>query len=65
MRETPPKTRTFLPRLETRERLSYAEEVGLNISEVINEALDSKKSVREVIQEMVKAKREALSVPVP
>ena len=52
-----------MPRPENRERLNFAEEVGLNVSEVINDALAQ--CAKKIIEQKVKAKREALSVPVP
>jgi post-segregation antitoxin (ccd killing protein) len=48
---------------ENQERLEFAEKVGLNVSEVLNEALT--KSLKATLEKMLKEKREALAVTVP
>ncbi len=59
--------RAFRPWPENQERLEYAEKLGLNLSELINEAL--KRELRDQIQRVVKQKadsfRKALDAPVP
>lgn len=57
------KNRTFRPTAENRERLAYAEQVGMNVSELINEALA--KSARQIIEAKTRKLREALNAPVP
>lgn len=55
--------RNFKPWDENKERLDYAESIGLNPADVINEAL--RRVGKKVVEEKAKALREALSVPVP
>jgi hypothetical protein len=45
------------------ERLDLADRLGINVSDVINEALD--KQAKKIIEEKTKSLREALSVPIP
>lgn len=55
--------RTFRPWQENQERLAFAERVGLNVSEVINEVL--KGNLKRHLEAKLKQVREAASVPVP
>lgn len=55
--------RSFRPTPENQERLEFAERLDLNVSELINEALQ--RSAKEIIEKKAKKLREALSVPVP
>jgi len=48
---------------ENQERLEFAEKVGLNVSEVINEALT--KSLKVTLEAKLKKMREQLAVSVP
>lgn len=57
------KNRTFRPWPENQERLEIADKLGLNVSELINEALE--RSAKKLIEEKTKKLREALSVPIP
>lgn len=59
----PLKTRTFRPSPENQERLNIAEQLGLNVSELINEALE--RAAKKIIEDKSKRLREALSVPIP
>lgn len=62
MRQGQP-TRTFVPWPENRERLEIASKLGLNVSELINEALEA--SAKKIIEAKTRKLREALSVPIP
>lgn len=55
--------RTFRAWPENQERLEFADKVGLNVSEVINEVLA--KSLKVTLEKMLKEKREQLAAPVP
>jgi post-segregation antitoxin (ccd killing protein) len=57
------KTRTFRPNAQNQERLKIADNLGLNVSELINEALD--KCAKKLIEDKTRKLREALSVPIP
>lgn len=57
------KHRTFRPWPKNQERLELADKLGINVSELINEALD--KAGRKIIEEKTSKLREALSVPIP
>lgn len=57
------KPRTFKPWKENQERLEFAEKIGLNISELINELL--KDHLKPRLEKKVKAVREAVAAPVP
>jgi post-segregation antitoxin (ccd killing protein) len=57
------KNRTFRPTPKNQERLELADKLGLNVSELINEALE--KAAKQIIEAKTKKLREALSVPVP
>ena len=57
------KGRTFRPWPENQERLDLADKLGINVSELINEALE--KAAKPIIEAKAKKLREALSVPVP
>lgn len=59
----PLKTMGFKPWPANQERLEIAKKLGLNVSELINEALE--RSAKKLIEEKTKALREALSVPIP
>lgn len=59
----PLRPRTFKQWPENQERLEVADEMGINVSEVINEALA--RVGREIIEAKRKKLREALSVPIP
>ncbi len=59
----PLRTRTFKPWPQNQERLELADKLGINVSELINEALD--KSAKQLIETKVKKLREALSTPIP
>lgn len=60
-------TRGFRPKGKTRERLEYAEKLGLNISELVNNILED--HLRDYLSKEIKdrqaALREALNAPVP
>ncbi|MCW5554464.1 MAG: hypothetical protein KIS67_20190 [Verrucomicrobiae bacterium] len=55
--------RTFRPWPENQERLEFAEKVGLNVSEVINEVLQ--KHLKKDLEAKTRQLREVLSAPVP
>lgn len=55
--------RSFRPTPENQERLELADKLGMNVSELINEALE--KAAKQIIEAKAKKLREALSVPVP
>lgn len=55
--------RNFKPWPKNQERLEIADRLGLNVSELINEALE--RVAKKIIEEKTKAVREALSVPIP
>jgi hypothetical protein len=57
------KPRSFKPWPENRERLEFAEKVGLNVSEIINEILLDNLKPR--LEKKVKQIREAVAAPVP
>ena len=57
------KNRTFRPWPENQERLVFAEQLDLNVSEVINEVLQ--KHLKTHLEAKTKKLREALSVPIP
>jgi len=57
------KQRSFRPWPENQERLEIADKLGLNVSELINEALE--RTAKKLIEEKTKQLREALSVPIP
>jgi hypothetical protein len=57
------KNRTFRPWPENQERLVFAEQLDLNVSEVINEVLQ--KHLKTHLETKTKRLREALSVPIP
>lgn len=57
------KSRTFRPWPQNQERLEIADRLGINVSELINEALE--RAARKIIEEKTKRLREALSVPIP
>jgi len=56
-------TRSFKPSKENQERLELAKRLGINVSELINEALA--KVGKQIIESKAKKLREALSVPIP
>ena len=55
--------RNFKPWPKNQERLDLADKLGLNVSEVINEALE--RVAKKIIEEKTRTLREALSVPIP
>jgi len=55
--------RSFVPWPENQERLEFADNIGLNVSELINEVLE--KSLKATMETKAKKLREALSVPIP
>ena len=55
--------RNFRPWPKNQERLDLADKLGINVSELINEALE--KTAKKIIEERTKTLREALSVPIP
>jgi len=55
--------RNFKPWDDNQERLVYAEKIGVNPGDVINESL--RRVARKVIEDKAKQLREALSVPIP
>lgn len=55
--------RSFRPTEPNQERLELADKLGINVSELINEALE--KSAKKIIETKVSKLREALSVPIP
>lgn len=59
----PLKTTAFKPWAENQERLEIAKKMGINVSDVINEALEQ--CAKQIIEGKAKQLREALSVPVP
>ena len=58
-----PTPRTFKAWPENQERLAFADKLGLNVSEVINEVLE--KHLKVHLETKTKKLREALSVPIP
>ena len=63
----PNKTRGFRPWEETGRRLDYAEQLGANVSELINEVLQNhlKPYVEKVVSERAKQIRKTLETSVP
>ena len=57
------KPRSFRPSAKNQERLEFAEKLEINVTDVINEALE--KYGRTIIEGKVKKLREALNVPIP
>lgn len=55
--------RNFKPWTENQERLAFAEQVGLNVSEVINEVL--RDHLKKHLEAKTRQLREALNAPVP
>jgi G3E family GTPase len=55
--------RNFKPWPENQERLNFAERIGLNPTELINETL--REHLKTVLEAKAKKIREALSVPIP
>ncbi len=55
--------RNFRPWPENQERLEFAEKIGLNVSELINEIL--KDQLKPRLEKKAKQIREAVSAPVP
>ena len=55
--------RNFRPIPENQKRLEYAEQIGLNVSELINEVL--KKYLKPTLDSKVSEVRRQLSTPVP
>lgn len=53
----------FRARPENQERLEFAEKIGINVSELINELL--KDYLKPRLEKKVKAVREAVAAPVP
>lgn len=53
----------FRAKPENQERLEFAEKLGLNVSELINEIL--KDTLKPRLEKKVKAVREAAAAPVP
>ena len=58
-----PYGRTFRPWPENQERLEFAEKIGVNVSELINELL--KDHLKPRLEKKAKAVREAVAAPVP
>lgn len=56
-----PYGRTFRPWPENQERLEFAEKVGLNVSEIINEIL--RDSLKARLEKKVKQIRETVAAP--
>jgi hypothetical protein len=63
MSEKTMRSRTFRAWPENQERLEFAERVGVNVSELINEIL--RDNLRPRLERKVKAIREAVAAPVP
>ena len=57
------KSRTFRPTPKNQERLEFADRIGLNVSELINEVLET--HFRAHMETKASSIREALSVPIP
>jgi hypothetical protein len=57
------KSRTFRPTPENQERLEFADRIGLNVSELINEVLET--HFKTHMETKARTIREALSVPIP
>jgi hypothetical protein len=57
------KNRTFRPWPKNQERLVLADKLGINVSELINEALET--AGKKIIEAKTKQLREALDVPIP
>ncbi len=55
--------RTFRPWPENKVRLDYAEQVGVNVSELINEIL--KDMLKPRLEKKIKTVRDLVSAPVP
>ena len=55
--------RGFRPHPEVQKRLEFAEQRGLNVSEIINEVLA--KGLKQHLEQKMRQIRETLSVPVP
>lgn len=54
---------SFRAKPENQERLEFAEKVGLNVSELINEIL--KDTLKPRLEKKIKAVREAVAAPIP
>ena len=61
--KTPTTPRGFRAWPENQERLEFAEKIGVNVSELINEIL--KDNLKPRLERKTKLLREALSAPVP
>ena len=57
------KQRSFRPSPKNQERLEFADRIGLNVSELINEVLE--KHFKALMEAKARNIREALSQPVP
>ena len=57
------KYRSFRPTPKNQERLEFADNIGLNVSELINDVLE--KHMMAMLETKAKEIRKALSVPVP
>lgn len=55
--------RTFRPWPENQERLEFAEKIGLNVSELINEIL--RDALKPRLEKKARAIREAVAAPIP
>ena len=55
--------RTFRAWPENQERLEFAEKIGLNVSEVVNEVLE--KYLKPTLEQKTKKLRETLAAPCP
>jgi hypothetical protein len=55
--------RTFRPWPKNQERLSFAEKIDLNVSELINEVLEA--NLKKHLELKTKKLREELSAPIP
>jgi len=56
-------SRSFRPSAKNRARLAFADKIGLNVSELVNEVLE--KHLKEAIEDRARKIREAVSAPVP
>lgn len=60
-------SRGFRPRGKTAERLEYADRLGINVSELVNEVLDAhlKDALKRRIERQKETLEKALEAPIP
>ncbi len=59
------KPRAFRPWPENEERLEFADKLGLNVSELINEILKESKALKEKLERRQAELRKFVAAPIP